>query len=255
MIKRTLGSSGQEVSAIGLRPPMEPHDLGILTRRSLLRSALAVGAAAVAGIGTSGCGASQAAPSSPPTGRDTPMPDTTERTDDRRILIAYYSRAGENYYYGGRRNLEVGNTEVLAGMISQLLGCDVYRIEAADPYSDDYDATVERNVREQNNNARPGIANPRTSISDYDTVLVGSPIWNNRAPMIMSTFMESFDFSGKTLYPFVTYAVSGLGSTERDYAALAPRATIGEGLAVRGEEVQSAQSQAEDWLRRIRLRA
>ena len=80
---------------------------------------------------------------------------------------------------------------------------------AADPYSEGYDATVERNVREQNDNARPGIANPRTSISDYDTVLVGSPIWNNRAPMIMSTFVESLDFNGKTLYPFVTYAVSG----------------------------------------------
>jgi Flavodoxin len=103
-------------------------------------------------------------------------------------------------------------------MISQLIACDVYRIEAADPYSDDYDATVDRNVREQNDNARPGIANPRTSIRDYDTVLVGSPIWNNRAPMIMSTFVESWDFSGKTLYPFVTYAVSGNGSTEREYA-------------------------------------
>jgi flavodoxin len=110
-------------------------------------------------------------------------------------------------------------------MIRRLIGCDVYRIEAADPYSDDYDATVDRNVREQNDNARPGIANPRTSISDYDTVLVGSPIWNNRAPMIMSTFVESLDFSGKTLYPFGTYAVSGLGSTVRDYAASAPYAT------------------------------
>jgi flavodoxin len=182
------------------------------------------------------------------------MPDSTERASDRRILLAYYSRAGENYYYGGRRTLEVGNTEVLAGMISELIGCDVYRIEPADPYSDDYDATVDRNVREQNDNARPGIANPRTSINDYDTLLVGSPIWNNRAPMIMSTFMESFDFSGKTLYPFVTYAVSGLGSTERDYVALAPRATIGDGLAVRGEEVQSAPSQAEEWLGRALLR-
>ena len=116
-------------------------------------------------------------------------------------------------------------------------------------------ATVDRNVREQNDNARPDIANPLRSISDYDTVLVGSPIWNKRAPMIMSTFVESLDFGGKTLYPFVTYAVSGLGSTERDYAASAPSATIGEGLAVRGEEVQSAQSQAEQWLRRLRLRS
>jgi flavodoxin len=210
----------------------------------------------VTGTWTSGCGASGIEPSLPPTGRDTPMPDSPERASERRILVAYFSRAGENYYYGGRRTLEVGNTEVLAGMIGQLIRCDVYRIETADPYSDDYDATVDRNVREQNENARPGIANPRTSISDYDSVLLGSPIWNNRAPMIMSTFVESLDFGGKTLYPFVTYAVSGLGSTERDYAALAPRARIGAGLAVRGEEVQSAQSQsaAERWLRRIRLR-
>jgi flavodoxin len=137
------------------------------------------------------------------------MPDTAERASECRILLAYYSRTGENYYYEGRRSLDVGNTKVLARMIGQFIACEVYRIEAADPYSNDYDATVERNVREQNQNARPGIANPRTSIGDYDTVLVGSPIWNNRAPMIMSTFVESLDFSGKTLYPFVTYAVSG----------------------------------------------
>ena len=73
MINRNLGSSGQEVSAIGLRPPTEPHDLGTLTRRSLLRSALAVGAAAVAGIGTSGCGASQ--------GRVLLATDRTRHTD------------------------------------------------------------------------------------------------------------------------------------------------------------------------------
>jgi flavodoxin len=225
-----------------------------LTRRSLVRAAFAIGAAAVAGIGTSGCGASRIGPSLPPAGRDTPMPGSTEGASNPRILLAYYSRAGENYYFGGRKTLQVGNTEVLAGMIAQLITCDVYRIEAADPYSDDYDATVDRNVREQNENARPRIANPRTSISDYDTVLVGSPIWNNRAPMIMSTFVESLDFSGKTLYPFVTYAVSGLGSTDRDYAASARRATIGEDLAVRGEEVQSARFQAEEWLSRIRLR-
>jgi Flavodoxin len=139
-------------------------------------------------------------------------------------------------------------------MIFRLIACDVYRIEAADPYPDDYDATVDRNVREQNDNARPRIANPLAPISDYGAVLVGSPIWNNRLPMIMSTYVESFAFSGKTLYPFVTYAVSGLGTTERDYAAAAPRATIGEGVAVRGEEVRSAQAQTEEWLRRIRLR-
>jgi hypothetical protein len=143
-----------------MTPTTRPDGQGNLTRRSFVRAALAVAAGAVAGFGTSGCGASRTQPTTPPPGRTTPMPETTERNSERRILLAYYSRAGENYYYyyyyyGGRRILEVGNTEVLAGMIRQLIGCDVYRIEAAEPYSDDYDATVDRNVREQNDNARP----------------------------------------------------------------------------------------------------
>ena len=167
--------------------------------------------------------------------------------------MAYFSRAGENYYYGGRRRLAVGNTEVLAGIIGRLLGCDVHRIEANDPYPDDYDATVRRNVREQDADARPGIANPVPSIDRYDTVLLASPIWNVRAPMIMTTFVEALDFTGKTVHPITTYAVSGLGTTERDYAASCRGAVVREGLAVRGEEVGNATPVVESWLRRNRL--
>lgn len=170
-----------------------------------------------------------------------------------KVLLAYFSRAGENYYYGGRTQLAVGNTEALAGMLARLIGCDVHRIEAAEPYPDDYEATVARNVREQEADVRPAIANPPTSLADYDTVLLGSPIWSVRLPKIMATFTERFDFAGKTIFPFVTYAVSGLGTTERDYAALCPGATIGAGLAVRGEEVGDAGAAAEAWLRRIGL--
>ena len=83
-------------------------------------------------------------------------------------------------------------------MISRLISCDVHRIEPVDPYPDSYAATVARNVREQDADARPAIANPLASIAPYDTVLLGSPIWNVRAPMIMSTFVEGFDFTGKT---------------------------------------------------------
>ena len=167
------------------------------------------------------------------------------------VLLAYFSRAGENYHYGGRTELQVGNTEVLAGMISQRIECDVYRIEPVDPYPRDYAETVLRNVREQDADARPAIANPLASIGRYDTVLLGSPIWNVRAPMIMSTFAERLDFTGKTIFPVVTYAVSGLGTTARDYAASCPGAAVGEGLAVRGEEVGDAGAAVEAWLRRI----
>jgi flavodoxin len=169
------------------------------------------------------------------------------------VLLAYFSRAGENYYYGDRIDLEVGNTEVLAGMIREFLGCDVYRIEAADPYPDDYEETVARNSREQRENARPAIAGSLPDLSQYKTVLLASGIWGNRAPMIMTTFTEALEFSGKTIHPITTYAMSRLGSTERDYTASCPGATITEGLPVRGEEVQAAGGDIQAWLRRTQL--
>ncbi|MFF9497209.1 flavodoxin [Streptomyces flaveolus] len=91
------------------------------------------------------------------------------------------------------------------------------------------------------------------SLDGYDTILLASPIWNVRAPMIMTTFTEALDFRGKIVHPITTYAMSGLGTTERDYAASCPGATIAEGLAVRGEEVKDADTEVEAWLRRIRL--
>lgn len=108
------------------------------------------------GVQITGCSPSQPSEATP---------EVSERTgatspSGKRVLLAYFSRAGENYYNGGRTDLKTGNTEVLARMISEHIECDVHRIEAADAYSDDYDATVARNVREQDADARPAIANP-----------------------------------------------------------------------------------------------
>jgi hypothetical protein len=128
----------------------------------------------------------------------------------------------------------------------------VYRIRAANGYPHDYEATVARNVREQNADARPRIANPLKSIDSYNVVLLGGPIWNVRPPMIMSTFAESFDFSWKGIHPFVTYAVSGLGTTMETYRGLTG-ARISAGLTVRGETVKQADAQVRAWLRRINL--
>ncbi|WP_459385014.1 flavodoxin [Arthrobacter humicola] len=224
-------------------------------RRSALRSALSGLGAAMITAGTSGCRpVEQGTPMPPPvTANSSSAQITPEPRKSRRVLLAYFSRAGENYDYGGRTNLDVGNTEVLAGMIGTLIACDVHRIEAAAPYSDGYDATVARNVREQDGNARPAIVAPLPSIEDYDTVLLASGIWNVRAPMIMTTFAESYDFTGKTVHPVTTHAMSGLGTTERDYARSCPGAVIGEGLAVRGETVRDAGPAVEAWLRRARL--
>ncbi|TQJ23404.1 flavodoxin [Micromonospora sp. A202] len=225
-------------------------------RRALLRGVLLGAAGTAAGSVLGACADSpEAAPSpaSTPDGsasRSAPAPSSSSGST---ALLAYFSRAGQNYFNGGRRRLTVGNTEVVASMISRLIGCDVHRIEAADPYPDDYEPTVARNVREQNENARPGIVNPLDSIERYDTILLGSPIWNVRAPMIMTTFVEGLTFTGKRVHPLTTHAMSGLGTTERDYTAACPGATIGEGLAVRGEEVADGEPDVADWLRRIGL--
>jgi len=221
-----------------------------IRRRSLLQLTGLAAVGALAGSSLSGCTDN---PASQPTVGRTPG-DLATPGHRPRVLLAYFSRAGWNYHNGGHAYLQTGNTEVLAGMISELIGCAVHRIEAAAPYSDDYQDTVERNVREQNSNARPAIANPLASIDGYDTVLLASGIWNVRAPMIMSTFADSYDFTGKIVHPVTTYAMSGLGSTERDYATSCRGATIAAGLAVRGEEVNDARPAVETWLQQNGLR-
>jgi flavodoxin len=177
----------------------------------------------------------------------TPSPGTTT-TPGTRVLLACFSRAGENYYYGRRRNLDVGNTEVLARMITNRVDCDTYTIEAADPYPDAYDPAVDRNVQEQQDDARPAIARPLPDTTGYDIVLLGSPVWNMRAPMIMSTFIERAALTGKTILPFVTYAVSGMSGIDDHYRDALPGSNVRDGLAVRGETVTQAASGLDEWL-------
>jgi flavodoxin len=214
-----------------------------MDRRTLIKRSLLLGGGLL-GTQIVGCGA----PTQPRV-----TPEVSTGTAVPRVLLVYFSRAGENYYYGDRINLEVGNTEVVADMIAAAIEPDVFRIEAADPYPFDYEQTVERNKREQDDDARPAIAASLPAVEAYDTVLLGSPIWNVRPPMIMHTFADGVDLRGKRIHPFVTYAVSGMGSTVDDYRSACRDATIGEGLAVRGEEARGARPQVEEWLHRTGL--
>lgn len=167
----------------------------------------------------------------------------------RRTLVAFFSRTGENYHYGGRTDLVIGNTEVVAGMIRDRLGADLYKIEPTDPYPDSYDETVDRNRDEQASHALPAIAGALPDIARYDVVVLASPVWSSRAPRIMSTFTNGVQFTGVTVLPLVTYAVSGMSGIDEFYRSSLPTATVGRGLAVRGEEVRDAGADVENWLR------
>lgn len=223
-----------------------------MDRRDFLRTGLLLSATAVT------LAACTPTPTPTPTGETmtsgTPAPEpTAEPTSGSRVLLAYFSRPGENYYYGDRIDLEVGNTQVVAEMIAAAISVDTYQIGPADPYPDDYEQTVQRNVREENENARPAIANPLPNLSGYDTVLLGCPVWNVQTPMIMRTFVESVDLAGKTVHPFVTFAVSGMGRVRDDYTDLLPDTTVTDGLAVQGEEAQQARGDVDTWLRGLGL--
>ena len=218
-----------------------------MNRRTLMRGSLTFGAEAL--LAACNASTSPSPASSPP--RVTP--ENQSGAGSSKALLVYFSRSGENYYYGDRIDLEVGNTEVVANMIASTIAVDVCRIQAADPYPDSYEDTVQRNKQEQDDEARPAIAGPLPQIDDYDTVLLGSPIWNVRPPMIMRTFADNADLRGKKIHPFVTYAVSGMGNTIDDYTRFCRGAAIGEGLAVRGEEAPDAGNQVDEWLTRTGL--
>lgn len=216
------------------------------SRRSFLRGAAGTGLLALVGCtDESPDPASPTRPKSPTV--TTPPPAATS------TLLVYFSRPGENYWYGDRRDLEIGNTEVLATMITDRIDCDTYCIKVADPYPDDYEETVARHVREQDQDARPAIASPLPDLTAYDTVILASPIWNVRPPMIMSTFVESAGLGTRRLLPVTTHAMSGLGRAVEVYTDLAPDAAIGDGLAVRGEEVAEAGPDLDQWLREAAL--
>lgn len=219
-----------------------------LTRRSIIGAAALAAAAAIVGCAPQGQPTSSTDPTPTPEG----IPDMTPSTRPAaatRTLLVYFSRPGENYWEGGRRDLEVGSTKRLAATIAELIDCDEYEILAADPYPEAYDPTVERNAREQDQDARPAIAGELPDLSAYDTVLLGSPVWNVRAPMIMSTFVEAVDLAGTRVLPFITYAVSGMSGIDQDYRNALPGSDVADGLAVRGEDVDGARAEVQAWLR------
>lgn len=163
-------------------------------------------------------------------------------------LIAFYSRADENYVSGMLKMLDVGNTEVAAGIIKKLTDADMFQIEQVHPYSKDYNECIAQAQSDQKRDARPELKVYPDSIDDYDTIYLGYPNYWSTMPMAVFTFLEHFDFSGKTIKPFCTHEGSGMGSSERDIKRLCPNAKVEKGIAIYGSSVNRSKGDIERWI-------
>ena len=158
--------------------------------------------------------------------------DASAETGGR--LIAYFSWSG--------------NTEQMAQTIQAEVGGDLFRIEPATPYTDDYDTLLDIAQQEQAENARPTLAAQVENWGRYDVIFVGYPDWWSDAPMLIYSFLEAYDWTGKTLVPFCTSGGSGFGRSLDKLPDSAPGATILEGLHINGDSVDGATGDVAAWI-------
>jgi flavodoxin len=170
------------------------------------------------------------------------------KVTDKKCLIAYFSRKGQNYVSGGIVDLKVGNTEVVANMIQKIAGGDLFHIESVTAYPEDYTETTEVAKNELRAKARPNLIGQVENMKGYDVIFLGYPNWWGTMPMPVYTFLESYDFSGKTIVPFCTHEGSGMGHSEKDIAKVCYKAAVLAGIAIHGTSASSAESQVSSWL-------
>ena len=168
-----------------------------------------------------------------------------------KTLIAYFSRADENYFGGAMRYVKVGNTEIVCGIIEKLLGsarADSFKIEMKTPYSPVYMTCIDEAKKDLRSGARPELVSIPDSLDEYDTVLLAYPNYWGTMPMAVVTFLEAFDFTGKTILPLCTNEGSGMGSSERDIKKYAPGAELKKGLSVTGSQAANSEGAVKKWL-------
>ena len=185
-----------------------------------------------------------------------------EQSKTPRILVAYLSRAGENYNVGETREgsasaayagyVEKGNTAIMAALIAELTGGDLFEITTVTPYPEDYASMLRVAQEEIDSDARPELAATVENMTDYEVIFIGYPIWHTRMPQAIYSFIESYDLAGKTVIPFNTHEGSGQSGTQRVIENALPDCTVLQGLAIQGKTAQENETRTRelliDWL-------
>jgi len=165
-----------------------------------------------------------------------------------KTLIAFFSRADENYFGGAMRYVKIGNTEIIVNDMKELIEADTFKIEMKNPYSPVYMNCIDEAKKDLRAKARPKLVSMPDSIDEYNTVILAYPNYWGTMPMAVFTFLENFDFSGKTILPLCTNEGSGMGGSERDIKKTCPGADVKSGLAVTGSEAANAGRRVKKWL-------
>ena len=236
--------------------------MSMISRRSFVSSAAAIGATAGAialagcsgGSSSSSASASSASASAEASSQGQSGSASTQSPSNLgKSVVVFFSRAGENYDVGV---IDEGNTSIVAHSIAGKLVSDVFEIVPVEEYPFGYDDCYAKAKSEQNSNARPAISDTFDSFDDYDTVYLGYPIWHSDLPMIMLTFIESKDWTGKKVMPFCTHGDSGLCGTDQHIKSLCKGADVKEGLAIKGSDAQAfgmdVDKAINTWLAKVR---
>lgn len=162
------------------------------------------------------------------------MGTDTENQEGSNVLIAYFS-------WGG-------NTRGIAEEIADQTGADLFEIIPVHPYSDDYNTVLDEAQRDQNEQARPELAAHVENMEDYDIIILGYPNWWASIPMPVASFLEEYDFTGKTVLPFCSHGGGRFGQSLTAIAKLAPDARMGEALSVHYSGGSSLGNDVRVWL-------
>lgn len=158
----------------------------------------------------------------------------TDRNSDSSVLVAYFSWSG--------------NTKQLALEIQAQTGGDLFEIIPENPYTDDINELSGIALREQSDNIRPALSVNVEDIDKYDTIFIGFPNWWNDMPMPVFTFLEEYDFSGKTIIPFTTYGNGGWGKSLNSIKDVLTESTILDGIAIQEHELESTEQEVTELL-------
>lgn len=164
-------------------------------------------------------------------------------------VVVFYSRAFENYFQGTKRYIEVGNTEKVAKIITNLTNSDTLKLQQKYPYANDYDTCIQQAQKDLYDDARPELVNLPDNLDEYSEIYLGYPNYWGTMPMALYTFLEKYNFTGKIIHPFCTHEGSGLCSTEKTIKQLAHGAIVTKGLSIYGSKVDESNKRIEEWIK------